>query len=227
MSLFRQLEEALQININDLIEQAEDPEKALDKAINDMQKVLAQTKAVVSSIDSIPNQKAKLNYGVAIAEVNKWRRNLQNALRENNERLGNYALERLKNHEVSARIAKSQLSEYTEHEEILKQNLATLQKAVTEAKARKYLLKSSTTAEELYPNLIKASSPTLESELREIEYELDSTKAQLLEQQKITSQLLTQNSASLKRIRALLKELEFNRDVDDELDVLRKQVANL
>ena len=50
MFLLLQLKETLQINVDDLIEQAEDPEKTLDQVINDMQKVLAQAKAAVSSI---------------------------------------------------------------------------------------------------------------------------------------------------------------------------------
>lgn len=225
MSLLRQLEETLQINVDDLIEQAEDPEKTLAQVINDMQRVLAQTKAAVSSIDSVPNQKAKLNYSVAIAEVNKWRNNLENALNANNEHLSSYALERLKNHEASARIAKSQLDKYTEHEDTLRQGLAALQKKVTAAKAKKHLLESRATTEQLRTHVIKASNPTLESKLREIERELESTKTKLLEQQKITGQLLNQNSASLKRIRDLLEELEFNRDIDDELAAMKAQLT--
>ena len=227
MFLLLQLKETLQINVDDLIEQAEDPEKTLDQVINDMQKVLAQAKAAVSSIDSIPNQKAKLNYGVAIAEVNKWRDKLQKALQANDERLGTYALERLKNHEASARVAKSCLDQYTEHEDVLKPSLAILQEKVTAAKSKKYLLGSNGIAEKLRPRVIKVSKPTLESELRKIERELESTKAQLIEQQKITGQLLIQNSASLKRIGDLLRELDFNKDVDDDLEALRSQLKNM
>jgi phage shock protein A len=214
MLLLRQLEEIVQIDVNDLMQQADDPGKALDQAIDDMQKVLKQAKAVVSSIDSVDNKKAKFNYSAALVEVHKWRENLQKALNANNERLSSYALERLKNHEASARIAKSKLDKYTEHEDILRQNLAILQKKVKEVKAEKYWLESSALTEQLIPQVIKASNPTLESELREMEYELESTKTRLLEQQVTTGQLLIQNSATLKRVRSLLRELEFNKDVD-------------
>ncbi|HEY9675636.1 MAG TPA: PspA/IM30 family protein [Waterburya sp.] len=225
MTFLNRLKETAQIDVNDLIEQAEDPEKALDQVISDMQEVLIQTRAVVSSIDSIPNTKAKFNYSVAAAEVSKWQENLRKAQRANNEHLTFYARERLKNHEASARIAKAQLDKYTEHEDILKQSLALLQEKVAEAKARKCLLKSNGTTEQSLPRVIKASNPTLESELRKIEYELESTKIQLLDQQKMTSQLLERNSTALKQIKKILIELKFNKDVDDELAAMKAQIA--
>jgi phage shock protein A len=226
VSFLSRLNEIVQINVDDLIEQAEDPGKALDQFIDDMQVVFTQTKAIISGINSIQNQKAKTNYGVAIAEVSKWQTNLGKAQRANNERLTFYARERLKNHKASARIAKSQLDEYTEHEDILKKTLNILQEKITEAETIKYLLRSSATSQ-LYLPVIKASNPTLESKLRKIEHELESTKTQLIEQQKITDQLLSQNSVSLKHIRDLLAELEFNKDIDDDLESLKQQIDNL
>jgi phage shock protein A len=76
----------------------------------------------------------------------------------------------------------------------------------------------------------------LETRLRKVERELESMKAQLLEQQKTTSYLLNQNSAALEEVRSLLKTrskttyelvrneleeqfklIESGSDVDDEL----------
>jgi phage shock protein A len=227
VSFLRRLEEIAQIDIDKLIEGSENPEKDLDQVVNGIQEVLTQARTIISRIDSTQNQKAKLNYSAAMAEVSKWRQSLQKALDENNDRLGNYALERLKNHEQNAHTAKAQIDEYTEHEDVIRRNSVILQKKITEAKSKKYLLALDETESSSSSGVIKSSNSTLESELRKIEQELELTKIQLLGQQETVSLLLDQNSASLKRIKDLLGELDLNEGIDDELETLRKQIENL
>lgn len=128
MSLFAKLSMVVRANLNEMIEKVENPEMVLDGIINDIQAALIQTKVAIAKVESIPNQKAKLDYDVAMAELNKWQDNLKKAQNANNERLIFYAQERLKNHRISVEISRKKLDKHTEQSDVLKQNLIVLEK---------------------------------------------------------------------------------------------------
>lgn len=200
----------VQANLNEMIEKAENPEMVLDRIINDIQEALIQTKIAIAKVESIPNQKAKLDYDVAMAELSKWRDNLRKAQKANNEQLIFYAQERLKNHRISVELSRKKLDKHTEKSDVLKQNLMVLEKKLSEAKSLKYRFLSGAASNKLPSPTNSTSNPLdIETRLHNIVLELETTRLQLLKQQEITSKLLDSHSSALKEIRELLMELNL------------------
>lgn len=195
-----------------MIENVENPKMVLEQHINEIRKALIETKVAIAKVESIPNQKAKLNYDVAMAEVSKWEENLRKAQQANIEHLMFYARERLKNHQASACIAESHVDKNTGQSDTLKRNLAILEKRLNEAESLMNRLNLSITLTNSLPQNRKNTRLSgIEKQLENLEIELEATKQQLLEQQKVTITLLKSNSSTLKVVRQLLIEL----DTDD------------
>jgi phage shock protein A len=211
----------VQTNLNEMIKQAENPEMVLEQVISNIQEALIQTKIAIAKVESIPNQKAKLNYDVALAEVSKWQENLRKAERDNKEQLIFYARERLENHQINAEIASKKLDKYTGESDTLNQNLVALEKKLSEAKSLKDRFLSSAASTQLPSPTASIPNPLdVEARLQNIELELETTRQQLLKQQEITTKLLSSNSSALKEVRQLLMELNIR---DNEKNNKRQQ----
>lgn len=206
MGLIERLNLTVRADLNEIIKNTENPEMVLEEAINHIQEVLIQTKVAIAKVESIPNQKAKLNYEVAMAEVTKWQENLRKAQRAENERLTFYASERLKNHKASARIAKSKVEENTHQATELRQNLISLNKKLEKAKAMRSMLKSNPLLPDLSVNN-NLDNSALKTRLEKVELELEAVKYQLIKQQQTTKKLIKTNATALQEIKYLLTEL--------------------
>jgi phage shock protein A len=199
----------MKANLNEMIENVENPKVILEQHINEIRKALIETKAAIAKVESIPNKKAKLNYDVAMAEVSKWEENLRKAQQANSEHLIFYARERLKNHQASARVAESHVDKHTEQSDTLKQNLVTLEKRLNEAESLMNRLNLAITLTNSVSQDRKETRLSgIEKRLENLEHELETTREQLLEQQKVTTTLLNSNSNALKVVRKLLIELD-------------------
>ncbi len=216
----------MKANLNEMIENVENPKVVLEQHINEIRKALIETKVAIAKVESIQNKKAKLNYDVAMAEVSKWEENLRKAQQANSEHLIFYARERLKNHQASARVAESHVDKHTGQSDALKQNLAALEKRLNEAESLMSRLNLAITlTNPVSQNRRETRLSGIEKRLKNLELELEGTRQQLLKQEKITSTLLNSNSKALRVVRELLVELETddtgnkNQQEDITLDI--------
>ncbi|NEP13206.1 MAG: PspA/IM30 family protein [Symploca sp. SIO2C1] len=211
MGLFDRTSVVVKANLNEMIKQAENPEKVLEQVINSIQEVLIQTKIAIAKVESIPNQKAKINYDVATAEVTKWEENLRKAEKANNEYLTFYARERLKNHKISAKIASQKIDENTGKSDTLKNNLVSLEKKLSEVKSLKDNLYPSNRLTKLFsPNSSDYRFSNIEMRLQNLQLELETTRQRLFDQQETTTKLINSNCIALKEVKKILADLNGN-----------------
>ena len=108
MGLFDRLSRVVSANLNDLVSQAEDPEKVLEQAVIDMQEDLVQLRQAVAR--TIAEQKrTEQRYNSDTTEAGKWEQRAKLALTKGDENLAKEALTRKKTFSDTAATLKAQL----------------------------------------------------------------------------------------------------------------------
>ncbi|NEQ40094.1 MAG: PspA/IM30 family protein [Okeania sp. SIO3I5] len=145
MGLFDRISRLVRANVNDMVSNAEDPEKVLEQSIIDMQEDLVQLRQAVAS--AIATQKrSQQQYNQAESQANQWYSRAQLALQKGDENLAREALQRKKTYSETANTVKVSLDSQTAQVETLKRNLTALEGKISEAKAKKDMLKARMTA---------------------------------------------------------------------------------
>ncbi|MFM7573748.1 MAG: PspA/IM30 family protein, partial [Snowella sp.] len=141
MGLFDRLSRVVRANLNDLVSQAEDPEKVLEQAVIDMQEDLVQLRQAVAR--TIAEQKrTEQRYNSDITEAGKWEQRAKLALTKGDEALAKEALTRKKTFSDTAATLKAQLEQQSGQVESLRRNLVALEGKISEAKTKKNMLQA-------------------------------------------------------------------------------------
>lgn len=139
MGLIRRLSDLLRSNINDLISRAEDPEKMLNAAIDEMQKQLVEAKSRVAM--SIADEKRlEKQYEAEHAKAEEWEVKAMTAVRGKRDDLAVEALQRKKEHERAASQYFEQLHSQREAVDELKRALSDLTLKLEETRRKRTLL---------------------------------------------------------------------------------------
>jgi len=141
MGIFARLAALIKSNINDLISQAEDPEKMLEQVVLDMNKQLMEAKKLVAVSIADEKRLAKQAEG-EMAKSTEWERRAMMAVRAGDDALAKEALQRKREHENMANSFKEQWSKQKAQVDRLKQTLRVLNNKIEEAKRKKELLKA-------------------------------------------------------------------------------------
>lgn len=139
MTLLRRISDLLRSNINDLISRAEDPEKMLNAAIEEMQKQLVEAKSRVAM--SIADEKRLEKHH--LQEKNKadeWERKAMSAVQAGRDDLAMEALNRKKEHADAAAQYAAQLEQQRGAVDELKRALGDLTSKLDETKRKRTLL---------------------------------------------------------------------------------------
>lgn len=152
MGLFDRISRVVRSNLNDIVSNAEDPEKMLEQSVLEMQEDLVQLRQGVAQ--AIASQKrSEQQYNQAQNEANKWQRNAQLALQKGDESLARQALERKKSFSENANLLKTSLDSQVGQIDTLKRSLIGLESKISEAKTKKDMLKARSTAAKAQENL--------------------------------------------------------------------------
>lgn len=141
MGLFDRLSLVVRANLNDMVERAENPEMILEKAITNMQQDLAQLRQAVARANAT-KQRTEQQYNKNQSEANQWQQRAQLALQKGDKNLATEALLRKKAHTETAATLKAQLEQMITQVDNLKSGLIALESKISEAKAKKDILKS-------------------------------------------------------------------------------------
>ncbi|MFB2977522.1 PspA/IM30 family protein [Microseira sp. BLCC-F43] len=136
MSLFDRIIRVTKANLNDMISEAEDPEKVLEKSIIKMQENLVQFRQAAAQA-IVTQKRTQQQYDIAQTEANNWHQRAQIALQKGDKNLAIEALIRKKTYTDRANKLKPQIDLETAHVDILKRNLIALESKVAEAKLKK------------------------------------------------------------------------------------------
>jgi phage shock protein A len=217
MGLFDRIRRVVSSNLNDLVNKAEDPEKMLEQAILEMQEDLVQLRQGVAQTIAAQKRTEK-QYNDALAEVNKWQRNAELALRKGDENLARQALERKKTFNDTAEALKASLDQQMVQTENLKRNLVQLESKISEAKTKKEMLKARITSAK--------AQEQLEGMVRGLNTSSAMSAFERMEEKVLMQEARAQAGAEM--VGADL-EHQFARlestDVDDELAALKASLA--
>src|SRR5918998_4206462 len=108
MGVMDRLSRLIRANVNDMIDQAEDPEKMIDQILRDMQDNMTTARSQVAAMIAQEKElEADLNENRRLAE--EWGRKAQRAVEAGKDDLAREALRRKRDTEENARVYASQL----------------------------------------------------------------------------------------------------------------------
>ena len=219
MGLFDRLSRVVRANLNDMIENAENPEAVLEQAIINMQEDLIQLRqAVARAIAAL--KRTEQQYNKNQAETNTWQNRAALALSKGDENLAREALIRKKAVAETAAKLKSQLEEQTVQVETLKKNLIALESKISEAKTKKDMLKSRAAAAKANEQL-QSTIGRLGTGSAMAAFERMEDKVLEMEARSQAAYELVSND-----LKPQIAQLEEGTDVDDELRQMREQLLN-
>lgn len=217
MGLFDRLSRVVRANLNDMVGQAEDPEKILEQAVIDMQEDLVQLRQAVAR--SIAEQKkTEQRYNQDLTEASKWEQRAKLALSKGDENLAREALTRKKSLADSANVLKQQLEQQTAQVDTLRRNLMALEGKISEAKTKKNMLQA------------RAKAAKANEELQKTLGNIDTTSAtsvfERMETKVMEMEARSQAVGELAGfgVEQQFAELEASSGVEDELALLKAQM---
>ncbi|MEQ9238111.1 PspA/IM30 family protein [Coleofasciculus sp. E2-BRE-01] len=138
MGLIERIGRVIRANLNSLIGQAEDPERILEQAVDDMQHDLIQMRQAVAQ--AIASQKrTERQASQAESTAQEWYNRAQLALSKGDDNLAREALTRRQTHQQTAQALQGQLGQQREIVTKLKKDMKTLESKISEAKTKKDL----------------------------------------------------------------------------------------
>jgi phage shock protein A len=218
MGLFDRLSRVVRANLNDLVSQAEDPEKVLEQAVVDMQEDLVQLRQAVAR--TIAEQKrTEQRYNSDLTEAGKWEQRAKLALTKGDDNLAKEALTRKKTFSDTAATLKAQLEQQTGQVENLRRNLVALESKISEAKTKKNMLQARSKAakanEELQKTLGGIGTSSAMGAFERMENKVLEQEARSQAVGELGGYGIEQQFA----------ELESSNNVDDELALLKAQMS--
>lgn len=136
MGLLDRLGRVIRANLNELISQAEDPEKILEQTVIEMQDDLIKLRQAVAQ--AIATQKrTERQSSQSQINADEWYRRAELALQKGDEALAREALSRRQAYQETAQVLQEQLDQQRDIIGKLKQNMRTLESKLAEAKTKK------------------------------------------------------------------------------------------
>ena len=219
MGLFDRIGRIVRANVNEMVNKAEDPEKVLEQSIIDMQEDLVQLRQAVAS--SIATQKrSQQQYNQAESQANQWYSRAQLALQKGDENLAKEALQRKKTYSETANTVKVSLDSQTAQVETLKRNLTALEGKISEAKAKKDMLKARMTAARTQEQLNNTMGSINTSGAMAAFDRMEEKVLQMEARSQATAEL-----AGGGGLEEDFRKLEASSDVDDELAAMKAKLA--
>lgn len=139
MGVLERVNNILRANINDLLDQAEDPEKMLEQIIRDMEAAIRDAKGQVAEMIAQEKMiKRDMEQSQELAD--EWARKAELAVKNGKDELALEALKRKKDYQAHADVYRQQWEAQKAAVEKLKQELEELESKYDEAKRKKDVL---------------------------------------------------------------------------------------
>lgn len=139
MGLLSRIGDVLRANINEIISKAEDPEKMLNAAIEEMQKQLIEAKSRVAM--AIADEKRLLKkYELEREKSDEWEKKAMSAVRASRDDLAVEALAKKKEHSAAAQLFDDQLGSQKAAVDELKRALSALTSKLEDTKRKRTIL---------------------------------------------------------------------------------------
>jgi len=136
MGLLDRLWRVIRANITSLVSQAEDPEKILDQAVDDMQADLIQLRQSAAQAIAI-QKRTERQYAQAKSTAAEWYNRAQLALQKGEDDLARQALMKRQTYLETTNAMEGQLQQQRQVVAKLKDNMRVLESKIAEAKTKR------------------------------------------------------------------------------------------
>lgn len=198
---------------------AEDPEKILDQAVEDMQTDLIRLRQAAAEVTA-SEKRMQAKYEQAQKTADEWYRRAELALGKNDEELAREALSRRKAFQDNATMLKSQLDQQSKAVETIVGNMRVLEAKLAEAKMKKDTLKaraqSAKSARAITDMVAGLNTSSAMGAFEKMEDKVLSMEA---EAEAATLLVAPDN------LESKFRELEGGGNVDDELAAMKAQLG--
>ncbi|ERN40779.1 phage shock protein A (IM30), suppresses sigma54-dependent transcription [Rubidibacter lacunae KORDI 51-2] len=223
MGLLDRAWRAARSRVTSWVSAAEDPEKILEQAVDDMQQdLIGMRQAVAQAIAS--QKRIERHAAQASQNADEWQGRAKLALSKGNEELAREALVRRKSYQDSAASYRDQIQQQSAIIDRLKRDLRSLESKISEARAKKDLFvararsaKASQQLNDMLGGLTTGGSlnafERMEDRVHELEAQSEASAASLV------------GDSLDERFRAL-EAGDRNGDVDGELSALKAELGS-
>lgn len=139
MNFFQRIAALIKANLNEMISRAEDPERVLNQALDDMRKQLTEAKSRVA-LAFADEKRLEKQHEAETTKVAYWEKQAMSAVRAGRDDLAMQALAKKKEHESIALQFEQQLIEQRAAVDQLKKALHALSAKIDEAARKRALL---------------------------------------------------------------------------------------
>ena len=136
MGLLKRISNLIRSNVNDMVDQAEDPRKIIEQTIADMQSEEKKVKENLIEVMALL-KRSEAEFQKQRAKAQEWEDKAMLAVKSNNDELARKALEEKQNCDNIAEENKSAIEQQHVYVEELKKGMAALAEKVQEAKKKK------------------------------------------------------------------------------------------
>ncbi len=218
MGLLDRISTLLRANLNDLIDRAEDPEKALKQLILDMNSQLVQVKTQVAA--AIADEKMLYKrYEENQALADEWERKAELAVRKGDDELAKEALSRRNAYRQTADGFKQQWQDQSRQVETLKDALRQLEAKIQEAEAKKDLLiarsRRAKAETQIRETMAGISTPSALSQFEQLEQRVEEQEARADAARELETDTLEEKFA----------HLESETQLESDLAALKAKVS--
>lgn len=216
MGIFDRLGTILRANINDLLNKAEDPEKALDLMLRDMQSAISEARGQVAQM--IAQQRsieADVQRGQAL--VDEWDARARQAINQGRDDLARDALRRKADYGKNLDLYKQQLDSQRQLTDKLKSDLGDLEFKYNDALRKRDELiarqRRAKTQQEIQTKAQKFDTMDPTSQLSQLEGRVRRDEAQVE----------ATEEASRSTLESQFEELERSSEIDDMLAQMKRE----
>lgn len=218
-NLFERVIRVVKSYANSVVSAAEDPEKILDQAVEDMQNDLIRLRQAAAEVTA-SEKRMQAKYEQAQKTADEWYRRAELALGKNDEDLAREALSRRKAFQDNATMLKSQLDQQSKAVETIVGNMRVLETKLAEAKMKKDTLKaraqSAKSARAINDMVAGLNTSSAVGAFEKMEDKVLSMEA---EAEAATLLVAPDN------LESKFRELEGGNNVDDELAAMKAQLG--
>lgn len=136
MGLIDRILRVVRANTNNLVAQAEDPEKILEQTVADMQGNLVQLRQAVAQAIATQKRTERQSHQAESTSL-EWYRRAQMALEQGNDTLAREALTKRKSYQETGAAMRAQIEQQNSVVSRLKKDMQTLESKIAEAKTKK------------------------------------------------------------------------------------------
>ena len=211
-------------NINNVIQNLEDPEKVLEQAVNDMQSDLIKIRQSYAEVSATQKRMSKQKEQ-ADSNAQEWYKRAQLALQKGDEELAREALSRRQTQVDTAETISKQLTVQTSALDKLYTSMTTLESKIVESKRQKDLMiarartaKTSVQVSDMLSSISSGSNSVAA-------FDRMKEKVENLEAQAdVAGELAASSTGTSLALEDKFRELDSNSKIDDELNAMKRML---